>query len=141
MPVHHHTLSLDSRTSTEILDITDAVRRTVQSCPVRHGLVQVITRHTTSGIRIGEAEHGLFQDLTEFFATLAPAGKGYRHDRTPVDGRCNAHSHLAAFLLGSSEGIALIDRELQLGAWQRIFFIELDGPRTGRQVMVTVVGE
>jgi thiamine phosphate synthase YjbQ (UPF0047 family) len=33
-----------------------------------------------------------------------------------------------------------MDGELQLGQWQRIFLVELDGPRTKREVLIQTVG-
>jgi thiamine phosphate synthase YjbQ (UPF0047 family) len=52
----------------------------------------------------------------------------------------NAHSHLAAMLLGSSEVISLVDGDLVLGQYQSVMLIELDGPRR-RKVNVQVYGE
>ncbi len=141
MAVHSRRLTIDSHAPAEIVDITERVREVLLERSVRQGLVLVATRHTTAAIRIGEAEPGLYADLLEFLARLAPPGAGYRHDREPVDGRGNAHSHLAAFLLGASEGVPVVDGALALGTWQRILFVELDGPREGREVVVTVLGQ
>lgn len=141
MPVHTHRFAIDTGAAQEIVDVTDRVREALGALPVQSGLAVVSTRHTTSGIRIGEAEAGLTRDLLDLLARLAPPGVGYRHDREPVDGRVNAHAHLAAFLLGASESIPVIDGALALGTWQRVFFVELDGPRRGREVLVTVVGD
>jgi len=43
-------------------------------------------------------------------------------------------------LHGSSETVLVIDGKLVLGIWQRIFFVELDGPRR-RRGDVTVLGK
>ena len=61
----------------------------------------------------------------------------YKHDF--IDN--NAASHIRAFLLGSSETIPIVDGRLDLGTWQSIFFIELDGPRANRTVDLTFIGE
>jgi thiamine phosphate synthase YjbQ (UPF0047 family) len=36
--------------------------------------------------------------------------------------------------------VPVVDGELYLGEWQRIFLVELDGPRPRREVLVQVVG-
>jgi secondary thiamine-phosphate synthase enzyme len=54
--------------------------------------------------------------------------------------RPNGHAHCQALLLGSSASLNLADGRLQLGCWQRIFLVELDGPRA-REVSVLVLGE
>jgi secondary thiamine-phosphate synthase enzyme len=51
----------------------------------------------------------------------------------------NGHAHCQHLLLGTSETIPIVDSELLLGRWQRIFLIELDRPRE-RQVFVQVQG-
>ena len=134
-------LRIDTSAPTQLLDITERVGKVVRDTGIRNGIVQVMTLHTTAAIRLGESEPGLLQDIADFFNKLAPPEAGYRHDLTPVDDRKNAHGHIAAFLLGASEGMAVRDGRLLLGAWQKIFFVELDGPRCGREVVVTVVGK
>ncbi|MBI3270249.1 MAG: YjbQ family protein [Planctomycetes bacterium] len=133
--------TLDTSAPFEVVDVTDRVSASLARLGVRAGLASVMTRHTTAAIRLGEAETGLFQDFEAFLGRLAPPGQGYRHDSRPVDDRKNAHSHLAAFLLGASESFPLREGKPALGTWQRILFVELDGPRRGREVVVTVVGE
>jgi len=67
---------------------------------------------------------------------LVPQAAGYLHDRS--DG--NAHAHLRAALLGSSIVIPVEQKRLALGTWQRILFLELDGPRR-RKVFVKAVAD
>ena len=68
---------------------------------------------------------------------LAPRDHGWRHDDfdaregdLPPDEPANGHAHARALLLGASECLNLAGGELVLGRWQRIFFVELDGPRS-----------
>jgi len=41
-------------------------------------------------------------------------------------------------LLGTSEALPVSEGKLELGTWQRIFFAEMDGPRS-RTVNVTLL--
>jgi secondary thiamine-phosphate synthase enzyme len=52
----------------------------------------------------------------------------------------NAHAHLLSMCLGSSESLPLVDGALQIGTWQSLLLVELDGPRQ-RRVGVHVMGE
>ena len=61
----------------------------------------------------------------------------YNHDR--IDN--NARSHLKSFLLSSSECLPIKNGKLDLGTWQSVFFIELDGPRQNRTISLTIIGE
>lgn len=50
----------------------------------------------------------------------------------------NAHSHLLSMILGNTLAVPIANGELQLGTWQSIILVELDGPRertVGLQVM------
>ena len=76
-----------------------------------------------------------------------PRGSGYRHDdptaRTvnlTADERVNGHAHCQALLLGASVCLNVIDGRLRLGRWQRVFLVELDGPRE-REISVVILGE
>jgi secondary thiamine-phosphate synthase enzyme len=52
----------------------------------------------------------------------------------------NGHAHCQQLMLGASETVPVADGELLLGAWQRIFLVELDGPRLEREVIIHVLG-
>jgi secondary thiamine-phosphate synthase enzyme len=118
----------------EVIDITSSVENDLERSGKENGLCLVFSLHTTTAITINEAEPGIMQDLTDLLAALAPAGKGYLHDRN--DG--NAHAHLRAALLGNSVVIPVRAKRLALGTWQKILFLELDGPRR-RRVDVEVI--
>ena len=61
----------------------------------------------------------------------------WQHDR--IDN--NAKSHLKSFLLSSSETIPISNGKLDLGTWQSVFFVELDGPRKNRTVNLTFISD
>ena len=87
----------------------------------------------------------LLEDFRRLLEDWAPVRANYRHNdldaRTavPRGERPNADAHARALLLGSSECLGVLDGQLQLGRWQRLFLVELDGPRL-RTVSLTVLG-
>lgn len=56
-------------------------------------------------------------------------------DQEPI----NAHSHLAAMLLGSSECVPVVDGSMVLGQWQSVLLVDVDGPRE-RTVGIQCIG-
>jgi thiamine phosphate synthase YjbQ (UPF0047 family) len=56
-------------------------------------------------------------------------------DQEPI----NAHSHLLAMLLGSSESIPVVNSTMVIGQWQSILLLDLDGPRD-RTVGIQLTG-
>jgi secondary thiamine-phosphate synthase enzyme len=126
------TIEIPTKEKFQILDITDEVQKKVWEGKLKHGIAVVFTKHTTTGLMINEPEEGLLQDFKNKMKELVPKGADYLHDR--IDH--NAHSHLRASLLLNSELVIPVDEgELLLGTWQRILFVELDGPRH-RRVLV-----
>jgi secondary thiamine-phosphate synthase enzyme len=124
MPVSWQTIAVTSAKHTQVLDITEAVAR-VCGDSRGDGLILVYCPHTTAGVLIQEAEPGLIEDLEVWLTRAVPQNTAYRHDR--VDG--NAASHLRSVLAGASVIVPLRSGRLRLGTWQRVLFVELDGPR------------
>lgn len=127
-------LEIKTEKAAEVIDITRQVNEAVKESGVQDGICLVYSLHTTTGIVINEAESGLVEDLLARLASLAPPGEGYLHDRIDE----NAHAHLQAVLLGSSQAIPIEEGCLVMGTWQRVLFVELDGPRR-RNVLLKIV--
>ncbi len=129
---------IEIRTSkrVEIVDITSDVQREVEKSGVKDGIAVVYTQHTTTAIIINENESGLREDIVFVLDKLIPRGAGYMHDT--IDN--NADSHLRAIFLGNSVVVPITNGRLDLGTWQRIMFVELDGPRTRRVVVKVIEG-
>jgi secondary thiamine-phosphate synthase enzyme len=109
---------------TEIVDITDRVEKLLEGS----GVALIFTPHTTASIILNEAEEGLLDDILELMEKIAPRNSNYRHNR--VDS--NADAHLKASILGNSVLVPFENGKLKLGTWQRVLFIEFDGPRNRR---------
>jgi secondary thiamine-phosphate synthase enzyme len=136
-------LFVNSKKSTELIRITDKVRRTVQMTGLKNGIVNVFTLHTTTGITINEDDTKLEDDIARFMVKLVPEDDSYAHHRFfRKDGRMavNAYSHIRASLLGANVTMPLQDGSLVLGSRQNIYLVDLDGPQT-RGLIVQVVGE
>ncbi len=127
-------LEIQTTTRTELIDITDSVRAIVKESGIKNGICVISTPHTTSAIIVNENERRLRVDILGMLETLVPENKSYAHNS--IDN--NADAHLRAVLLGMSEIIPIEDGHIILGTWQRILFVELDGPRN-RNVNVTII--
>jgi len=142
----HTTIDVVSVEEIEFLDITERIRDLVRASRIECGFVSIQTLHTTTGIVINENEPLLISDIKCLLQRLIPSSLDYQHDNfsvrtvnlTPGE-RSNGHSHCRALFLPSSENINIADGELQLGRWQRIFLVELDGPRE-RLISVSILG-
>jgi secondary thiamine-phosphate synthase enzyme len=70
---------------------------------------------------------------------IIPKDIEYKHDETWHDG--NGHSHVRASLIGPSLTVPFKDRNLILGTWQQIVFIELDIRSRERRITLQIIGE
>ena len=117
--------SVQTRTRTQFIDITDKVQSAVSALGVQDGVVTVFVPHTTAGITINEnADPSVVADIQDALEKLAPWRAGYKH----AEG--NAAAHVKASLMGSAVRVIVEGGRLVLGTWQGIYFCEFDGPRT-----------
>lgn len=117
-------LEVSSERRTDVIDITDEVEELV-SPEIAEGVCTVFVKHTTASIIVNEAESGLLEDMTTALNQLIDDEHRYRHDQ--IDD--NAAAHLRSMLLGSSVSVPIRDGSLDLGTWQRLLFVDCDGPR------------
>ncbi|HYO11388.1 MAG TPA: secondary thiamine-phosphate synthase enzyme YjbQ [Tepidisphaeraceae bacterium] len=118
----------------QIIDLTDAVRRIVRQRKVTDGMVVLYVPHTTAGVTINENyDPDVKHDLLRKLDALIPKNEPYyQHDEG------NSDSHLKTALVGNSATVLIDHGDLVLGRWQGIYFCEFDGPRE-REVYVKVV--
>jgi secondary thiamine-phosphate synthase enzyme len=129
----------------QLIDITELVAERVRRSGVGEGMVTVQSRHTTAAVIVNENEPLLLEDFEELLEGWAPAGRPYRHNDLAAreapdpDEKPNGHAHARTLLLGVSVGLNVAEGRIDLGRWQSIFLVELDGPRK-RTVSVQVLG-
>lgn len=125
---------LNTSKAIEIINITNRIQEIVEKSGVDDALVNISTRHTTSAILINEDEKGLKKDFVSLLEKIVP-NDSYEHDL--IDN--NARSHLMSLLLSSNQTLPVVGGRINLGTWQSIFFLELDGPRGNRIVNVSIL--
>ncbi len=142
MRVYVDEVRIRSSKRLEILDITSQVEKSVSNSGISEGFVVIWEPHTTAAIAVNENDPELWHDILKTFTQLVPIQGDYRHNAkySGIAREQNAHAHILNCLSGSSISIPLVRGKLTLGTWQRILFIELDGPRP-RKVILEVVGE
>ena len=134
----------------EFRDVTDDVLGVVDRSGIENGMALVYSPHTTCAIVINEHEAGFARDFEQLVQALVPEDREYLHDDLTLRTENledddhdvpNGHAHCKQGLLASSsQAIPVLEGKLQLGKWQRIFFLELDRARD-RRVLIQVIGE
>ena len=132
-------IKFNTRGAGDIVDITGELKKAVLESKITSGTVVVFTPSATSGLTTLEYEPGLLKDLPQLMEKLVPSDRAYNHDETWHDG--NGFSHLRSALIGPSLTIPFIDRELTLGTWQQVVFLEFDNRARQRRLAVQITGE
>jgi len=120
-----------------LYDITSSVTGIIKESMVQNGIASVYARGSTAAIMIQENwDESVQNDVITLLNRMIPSGI-WEHDRQDNNG----DAHLKAGLVGPSETIPVIQGKPGLSTWQNIFFCEFDGPRSQREIVVTVIGE
>jgi secondary thiamine-phosphate synthase enzyme len=139
--VHSETLTVETESRLELIDVTDRISGLLQQSGVREGLLSLFSLHTTCSVLINEQQAALQSDIKRFLEAVVDRDVDWLHN-DPAHSDCdrlNADAHLRALLLGPSLTLHINAGEVVLGQWQRVLVAELDGPRS-RSIRVTVMG-
>jgi secondary thiamine-phosphate synthase enzyme len=132
-------LSLSTRGTCDLREITPQVSEAINDSGMTDGIVTVFIPGATGGVTTIEFEPGAVRDFQEFMERSIPSDGVYRHNERWGDG--NGFSHVRAALLGPSLTVPFKDRELLLGRWQQIVVADFDNGSRQRQVILQILGE
>ena len=132
-------LSLNTEGESDIIDVTELVSQAVHESGIKDGVVTVFVPGATGALTTIEYEPGLLVDFPDMLERVAPKSLLYEHEKRWHDG--NGHSHVRASLIGPSLTVPVVRRELTLGTWQQIVFLELDVRSRRRRLILQIMGE
>jgi secondary thiamine-phosphate synthase enzyme len=128
-------LSTDKRE--ELVDITQEVDEKVKKAGIKEGICNLFVKHASAAITINENyDPNLCDDFLNLLRDKIPQGK-WKHDR--VDG--NGDAHLKSAIIGPSISVPISNGQIELGRWQSIMFCEFDGPRSNREILLTLISD
>jgi secondary thiamine-phosphate synthase enzyme len=164
MSTFHDTFKIQSDRRPTFDDVTDSVVTALQKSKIQNGILVVYSQHTTCSVLIQEAADDvnyygtelLMQDLVNVLEKIIPTCRtegqylhpGPKHIQAAA-GRneeafwsLNTDAHLRSVLLGRSVTIPVVNGEMTLGEFGRIYFADFDQVRARqRTVRVQIVGE
>jgi len=145
MPILNKLLEIETESGITICNVTPHIEKLLAQTSIHNGQLLIFSRHTTTALAINENEQRLLEDIKVYLRKLAPDSDRYLHNDlhlrdVPDNEPMNAHSHLMAMTLSTSEVIPIVDGKLALGTWQSVLFFDLDGPRK-RTLFVQITGE
>lgn len=127
------TISVSTKTEKEIVDITKEIETFVKLVDIKEGLVTVFSKHTTCAIILTELSEDLDHDILKVLSYASYLGPFSHNEGNPG----HAPSHIIASLIGQSRSIPIVSGKLDLGTWQHICLLELNGPKKREIVLQT----
>lgn len=116
-------IEVRSERSVQALDVTDRITATAWP----DGWLILSTPHTTAALIIGENDPEMLEDYEKVAIGIPAPFEPFKHHRNDNP---NAAAHVISSFAGTQLTLPVVDGELLLGTWQRIIFVELDGPKT-----------
>lgn len=139
MKVYNEYLTIEIQTKREFRNITANVRSAAQKSGIREGILLVSALHSNAAIFLNDEEAGLLRDIEAWIDRLAPLRDDYQHAKG-IDVESNAGVHLQSLLLNAQAVVGLSEGRLDLGPWQNVMYVDLDGNRP-KQILIKVMGE
>lgn len=126
------TIPVKTSARTEMVDVTSLVEEELAGAGISEGRITLYVPHTTAAITVNEgADPAVKADILMILNRIIPWEADYKHPEG------NSPAHVKASLIGPSETVLVTKGRLLLGAWQRIYFCEFDGPRN-RQIHLEI---
>jgi len=126
-------IKIKSMERIESIDITKEVEKVIKKQEKDEGIAFIYCPHTTAGLTINEGfDRTVMIDLNKKLKELIPKEENYLH----LEG--NSDAHIKSSLIGNQIFLFFENKELKLGTWQKIFFLEFDGPRE-REIWIKIL--
>lgn len=142
-------LSYDTNRPNEVIPITNDIRAIIDESKIKSGTLFAYSLHTTMSLLIQEAvEPNLCQDIIDQLEKIVDDdGSKYHHTCAKhPSGTCkrddaNGPSHVRQTLTNQNLIIDIENGKLNLGQWQDIALLELDGPRKDRKILIKIISD
>jgi len=126
-------LTISTTNRYQLIDITNQIEKLIEKSKINNGICFIFVPHSTAAVILTENEAELKNDWLQVLKKLV---EGFEFEHNQIDN--NADSHILAGILGQGKVLPIENGKLQLGTWQQIFLVELDGPRE-RKVIVKII--
>jgi secondary thiamine-phosphate synthase enzyme len=127
-------ITLSTQAKTEVINVTSQLAALVNG--VANGIALFYTPHTTAALLMCEDDEELRHDLVKVAEQWLVGLRPFAHIR---NNNPNAEAHILSAFGGTNLAVAIENHQLDLGRYQNILLLEMDGPRE-REIRCQVVG-
>jgi secondary thiamine-phosphate synthase enzyme len=117
-------LKVPTNAKTEVINVTALLEPLAGR--VGDGIVVVSTPHTTAALLLCEDDDELREDIVKAAESMFAPLRPFKHIR---NNNPNTEAHLVSALANTTLTIVVQDGKLQLGTYQNVLLLEMDGPK------------
>jgi secondary thiamine-phosphate synthase enzyme len=118
-------LEITTEEKMQVVDVTDRIAELV--IETEGGIAFVSIPHTTAALLLSEDDEALRRDIIRIAQRWLQDCGSFEHIKK---NNPNTVAHVLSSFAGTSLSIGISKGKLDLGTYQRILFLELDGPKT-----------
>lgn len=118
-------INIKTKDKKQVVDLTSKVNQIIKKQRLTDGILYLFTKHTTCSLTIADLDPGTDQDYLNAIEKIFPKGN-YNHPHNPT----HVGDHIMSSVIGHSVMIPIKNGKTDLGTWQSIVLIELNGPKT-----------
>lgn len=126
------TLTIQTSKKDEVIDITNDVQEILQKNTEQKTLCHLFLLHTSAALTTADLDPGTDLDILNALRNIIPE-LNYRHAHDPK----HVPDHILSTIIGTSLTVPITKNSLELGDWQQIILIELNGPKK-RTIRITM---
>lgn len=128
------TIVVESTRRTEVINVTRQLTAAAEG--IGDGLIFFSVPHTTAALIICEDDPELREDIIKVVKNIFADIRPFRHIKK---NNPNAEAHIFSALAGTSVVVAIEGGKLDLGTYQNLLLVEMDGPKS-REIRYKVLG-
>lgn len=129
----HTKTTIETSAKTEVLDVTELCLGLLPD--VQEGIALFYVPHTTAALVLGEDDAELRGNLVRVAENWLEPARPFAHIRK---NNPNAEAHILSAFGSSHVLVGIVDGKADLGTYQNLLFLEMDGPKT-REIRCLVV--
>lgn len=121
----------------QAIDVTDRVKNFVSRIKMKEGIVLCFNKHSTAPIVICNKRDDVANDILSILCNVV--SRDLMRELN-IKREVNAmRAYFGASVFGTSLCLPLKDSSLEIGEWQAIYLLELNGPRE-REISLLAIG-
>lgn len=129
------TIKVETKKLKEIVNITPQIEKFLKKYPAQDGMIHLFLKHSTAALTTAYIKEGFDLQMIGSFEVTLPAPSLPRPANHHTHHISHLPAHIAASMLGPHLAVPVKNNKLQLGTFQSIVLVELNGPRT-REIIV-----